>query len=276
MLNLNHGIRPSSCFTTWSGSTNFSPTALIEFAGQIVRAGGLTDGTLPGYVFKHDNAYKSDLKMVADVADPASWPTKTIIWDYIGPAIGFGNNDRRKWVSKVMVTAKNAGDVSLQVNSINDDDTSKTKALTPMRLRGTGLFKKWGRFPAGGMRCDYKQVQFTNAKTIITNSDTLGLATINNTAKTATLLSGVWPTASIDYFLRLENDNYTREYLVTDLNAGAIEISDTGNHAPNGNYKWDMVGYPKNEVLHLHGYLIRFAMIGQNQQTFDGTTGANA
>lgn len=280
VLNLNQGIRRSSCFTTWSGDTSFSPTAVVYFDGQIVRAGGMTDRTLPGYLFKHGDSYKSDLRMLSTQADPVNWPKKTIIWDYWGPATGFGNNERRKWCSKAMITAKNHGNLSLQVNSINDDYAAGKKSLAVMRFRSeNSILKKWGRFPAKGLRCDYKQLQITNAYTYITNSDTIKTATVNATTKTATLDAGHtshWPSDSVDYYLKFVGDNYTRAYLVTARTDDALTFADSGNNSVSGSQKWELVGYPKDEVFRLQGYIIQYALIGQNQKTFDGTTGANA
>jgi len=287
VLNLNFGIRRSSCFTTWSGTTNFSPSALATWSGDLWMANSKTDQTEPGWIFKfiEDRAY--DRKIIAG-SGVSSWPYTTIIYNYISPAFSMGDEGHKKFVSRISINACNpAGgtdDLSIQINSINDDDaTSKTKALNPIRIRSsTGMRQQWARFPAGTLRCMHKQVQITNALTYIQNSDTIGLAAVSGTtSKTCTLNAGYtapWDTYAIGYYLSFSFDNYATSYVVTGRSADTLTFSDPTQAVPTGtNKKWVLKGYPVGDSLTLQSYLLHYYVINESMGShYGGTSGGNA
>jgi hypothetical protein len=291
VLDLRWGVRPQSTFTTASG-TSFAPTALTFFNGQLIR------GDSRGFVFKHDEEYKTDPQIDTTEA-PGDWLTETIIHLYVSVATNFGTNFVRKWVTRISLVAKNETNVSLQINS-NNDDNRKTKALVPIRFRGNvvwgdelvtwgditlvwnydGLIEEWRRFPAGVLRCSYKQIEITNAYVIVANSDTQGTATLNNTAKTVYLDGApttTWNTDLIDYYISFESDGYTKQFLITDRTDDTLTVSDASNQMPTGTQQWVISGYPRGEVMHLLGYTLHYAPLGKTQEAFSSSkTGANA
>lgn len=273
VLDTRWGLNPYACFTKVNNtdSTYFGVNSLIYYSGNIVR------GDSKGYVFKHDASYITDPR-VDTGASPSAWYGKTIIYDYIGPASDLGNSQLRKWVPSLSYILKNDSDQSIQINSINDDGDS-TKALRPLRARSiTGFIEQWARLPKAALRCLYKQIEFTNGYVVITNSDTLGQATVNGTANTATI-SGTWPTDPIDYYIYFSNDSYTQGYQITARTATELTFTDAGNTAPTGTYKWLIKGYPKDEKFHLISYTIEYLPRSSSQDSFAGTaaeTGANA
>lgn len=287
-LDLKSGIKQDSAFTTLSNGTDFRPTA-IEFEGI-----NLVRGDTRGYLFKHaDNLY-SDYK-VDTSTNPSNWYKKTIIFDYISTAINFGSSFERKFATRCILTAKNETNVSVQIISINDEGRNIT-SLKPIRFRQNiiwgdpdviwgdpsltwnfgGLIEEQRRFPATSLRCSYKQVQITNANVIVATSDLLGTATVNAVAKTATLTRAtvVWNTQAVDYYIAFENDDYTKQYLITARTATEITFIDSQNSAPIGIQHWEMFGKHKDEALYLLSFTYEFASFGRTQGVYTPAEGA--
>ncbi len=286
-LDLNFGLSDDMPFTTLSGSDNFAPTGVEVIDGNLIRA------DRRGYTFQHSDTLYTDPKV--DVAlTPDLWNVATIIYDYICAATNFGTIQARKWVPRITVNCKNETNLSLQVISINDDGRRRGN-LSPIRFRGnvtwgdpdvywgdpdilwnySGLIDDYLRFPAQNLRCEYKQVEFTNAFVAIISSDLLGTATVNTSAHTATLTDTVtydWPTGSVDYYLAFASDGYTNEYLVTGRTADVLTFTDAGGTAPNGvDQTWVLRGKPKGEVMHLLDFTLHYAVFGMTQLGFRNT-----
>jgi hypothetical protein len=196
----------------------------------------------------------------------------------------------RKWVTRIVLTATSDTNLSLQIVSINDNG-QKTAYLKPIRFKNSviwgdaditwgdalivwnyqGLIEEQRRFPAQGIRCSYKQIQLTNADVEISTSDVEGLATVNNSLKTATLVNLAtmdWPVHSVGYYLSFENDNYVNKFLVTSSTADTLTFADVGNLAPNGNFAWKLTGIPKDQVLNLLSYCLHYSVLGKTQVTY--------
>jgi hypothetical protein len=265
-LHLNHGIRPRSVFTTWSG-VGFDPTAICEFAGNIVRA------TKDGYIFKHAAAYKTDPKVGAGA--PSTWSTLAIIWDYISPCFSFGTDLYRKFVPRITLSCANEPGLAAQINSFNDKKAAG-KPLFPIRFTGTGIMKQWARFPAGGLRCDYKQVQITNAYTYIAKSDSLGLATTSSSNDRYTaIIPGDFTGDLIGQFFYLDSAP-TVGHEITAQSTHAIDLGPYVAQTLGTGLKWHIKGYPKGKNLKILNYILHYFPIGKTQPTADGTTGGNA
>ena len=138
-----------------------------------------------------------------------------------------------------------------------------------------GFIDEFRRFPAKNLRCNYKQIRLTNAFIITHNSDTYGISTVDNAAKTATLID-TWPTSVVGYQIFFESDNYTRGYDITAIGGNQLTFSDSSDLSPSGQYKWVIKGYPKGEVFRPVSYCIHYAIVGKTQQGFRSSgTGAN-
>lgn len=289
VLDLRWGIRPDSTFTTWNG-TSFAPTALEFFNGLLYRS------DKRGYVFKHSEDDFTDPK-VDTGAFVDTWTKETIIWTYKTLAINFGSTFLRKWVPRILLTASNQSNVSIQMNAYNDDGKF-IRPLKEIRWRrnfvwgdeefvwgnpqciwnAAGLIEEWRRFPAKGLRLSYLQMEVTNSYTIITNSDTSGNATFNGTSNTAVLdnASSAWPTQAVDYYISTEADNYTNQYQITARTATTITVLDPQNTLPSGSLKWEISGYRKDEILNLLSLNIHYAHLSKSQKTYEtGDSGAN-
>ena len=292
VLDTRWGVKRNGSFTTWSGiGDSFSPTSLLVFNKELLRADSR------GYIFKHQSTLSTDPKVDTGKV-PTDWVRNTIVWDYRSADVDFGTNLYRKWVPRINFQAKNASNLSLQIQS-NNDDNKKVLSLAEIRFRGNltwgdsnatwglpetiwdydGIIERQRYFPATGLRCGYKQVQFTNANTLVASSDALGLASVNFLAKTVVLetVTSSWPADSEDYTLSFEADNYVRQYLVTSTTVDTAIVNDPTSDLPDGaGIKWLLKGKPKEERFDLLAYTLHFAALSSTQQPFQGQTGGNA
>lgn len=290
-LELRYGVKPDSTFTTWSGNS-FRPTAIEFFAGSLYRA------DTRGYIFIHNEDLMTDPKI--DITEDAEdWNTETIIWTYQSININFGGTFFRKIPSRILISAANETNTTIQVTAINDDG-KLSRDLNPIRWRGnfiwgdqlfvwgnpscvwgtSGLIEQFRRFPSGGLRLSYLSIVITNGFSPIINSDAIGIATFDQATSTVALdtPAAEWPFDSVDYFIYTEVDNYTQGFLIDDiLAADEISVIDPNTTLPTGSFKWVIKGYQKGELLHLLSYNIFWSDMSQTQTTFHaGDSGLNA
>lgn len=276
VLDLNWGIQEKATFTTVNG-TSFAPTAIEFINGNLIRC------DKRGYVLIHrDNLY-SDLKI--DTSTSASnWYGETIQYELQSIAYNFGTSATRKYVTGINVTCESSTNLSLNIES-NNDDSLRVKSLKPIRYRGNvtwgddeiywgdtelfwnlqGLINEKRRMPANSLRCNYKAIKLSNALVAIVNSDAIGTVSINGVAKTATLDSATyaWPNTAVDYYISFEADGYVNEYLITARTSTTLTFQDLQNTAATAAaQKWVVRGYPKGEVLNLLSYSLIYELSG--------------
>jgi len=296
VAHLKFGIKPDTCFTTWSGDviedsrettwaadTNFAPTCLIFFNNELVR------GDTRGYILKHSDLYYYDI--LIDIATtPDEWVKKPIRYFYASTATDFGTTMVRKWVTRMLVTASNETKLSLGIISINDAGR-KTLPLKPIIFKDSvswgeedltwgdgsitwgadGVIEQMRRFPATGIRCSRKQIVFTNAYVEIENSTASGPVASSFAAKTVTLSSAnaEWPINVVGTYISLSGDNYTREFEVLERTSDTVlTVDDPLSFLPTGSYGWKLRGYPVGQILNLLSYLVEFALIGKTQTPY--------
>jgi hypothetical protein len=283
------GQKKGATFSTMGGDddTNFSATQVLVNGNYLYR------GDYRGYVLRHNESLFHDLKVDTSLAT-TSWQKSTIIHKYDSCFIDFGSKFVRKWVPRILVSADNTTNLSLAIHSSNDNNRV-TGDLKPIRYRSNitwgdslplwgdpealwnkqGLIEEWRRFPAGGLRCNYKQISFQNALVKILDSDLIGTVTVNPSTKTATLGGSYqWIPDLVDYYISFEHDNYTQNFLITSRTTTTIVYSDAGNAGPStaGLYKWIVRGYPKGEVLLLNGYVIHWAYLSKSHTPFSASS----
>lgn len=290
VLDLRWGVSSKSTFTTWSGNS-FRPTSLEYFNGQLYR------GDTRGYVFIHDVAFTSDPK-VDTTKDASDWITETIIWLYTSININFGSTFFRKMPVRILLTAGNLSNTTIQISAIND----ATRIERPMKVirwrksfvwgdpdfvwdnpdcvwSGDGLIENWRRFPAKGLRLSYVQIKVTNGFGVVINSDTLGTATFDPGPKTVTLdnLSNKYPDVIEDYFFSTSFDNYQKQYLISSRDSDTqATVLDPGGTLPLGRFPWLISGLARGEPLWLLSYNIFWNNISQTQATYEyGQDGGN-
>lgn len=293
VVDLKWGVTEAMSFSTWSGNS-FRPSAIEIFNNDIYR------GDPRGYTIRHDASLTSDPKINL-FKSPTLWVPETIIWNLTTINYNFDGTFYRKYPTRILLTAADAGNTTIQITAINDDGRI-TRKCSPIRVRtdfiwrdddfiwrvtdfiwrGAGLIEQWRRFPKGGLRVSTLQLEFTNGYSDITNSDTLGTATFDGTANTATLDVAVdkWPLYSEDYFIYTEVDSYTTPYLITERTSdGVITVLDPLNTFPTGSHKWIIRGYKKDEPLNLLGFNVHWTDVSATQETYRGTpstTGENS
>lgn len=291
ILDLRVPLGPDMPFVTASGNS-FRPSAIEFFNKQLYRA------DTRGYVFLHDGAHTTDPKVVT-TESPVNWVKETVIWTYASINYNFGQTALRKYVTKILLTAANRNNTSIQITAVNDDGKI-VRELKLIRWRrnfiwgdddfvwgsldcvwnAVGLIEQWRRMPAKGLRLSYLQIKISNAVSVITNSDTIGKATFNPVLNTITLDSSAtqdWPVDSVDYIIKTEVDNYQKEFVVSTRSADTLTVFDPDNSLPTGSLKWELSGYKKGETLNLLSYNLYWDNNSDNQLTYEsGQDGANA
>ena len=286
-LKWEEGIRAGrGCFTTMSNSDYFRPTAVAVNDNMIFR------GDTRGYVLKHDQQLFTDPKIDIAVA-VNDWEKLAIVYSYKSCFLDFGSKFMRKFVPRMLVSAANLTNLSLAITSSNDNNRV-VGDLKPIRYKDNitwgsslplwgdatarwnyqGIIEEWRRFPAGGLRCQYKQIQFTNADVEIVTSTLLGQGTVDDVGKTVTLSgSAQWISDIVDYKIAFDNDDYTREFLITARTSTTITFQDTSNFAPpSGDYDFIIKGIPKGEVLELNGYVIHWSFLSKTHTPFTASS----
>lgn len=273
-------------FTTMSSGDYFKPTALLVHDNILYR------GDSRGYVLQHTSNLYSDIKIDVS-ADPADWVKYTIRHKYWSCFLDFGSIFYRKWVTRVLISASNDTNLSLAVQSSNDNNriigdmqpivynaNSTWGASLPIwgdpnaLWNFQGVIEQWRRFPAKSLRCNYKQLRLTNAEVQLVNSDLIGTVTVDSTAKTA-VLGGTyqWISDIIDYKIYFEADGYTQGFTVTASTSNTITFADSGNDSPpSGVYNFILKGEPKDEVLELNGYVIHWSFISKSHKPFSASS----
>lgn len=291
ILELRWGISNDMPFET-AGGNSFRPSAIEFFNKQLIR------GDTRGFVFVHDPSYTTDPKVDTNVA-PSLWNKETIIWEYESINLNFGSTHLRKYVTKMLLTAANKDNTTIQIIAVNDDGRL-TRSLKLIKWRrnfdwgsddfvwgaqdcvwnAVGLIEQIRRMPAKGLRLSYLRIIITNGLSIILNSDMAGLSTFNGATKTAVLLSAPtqsWPVDSVDYLITTEVDNYQTQYPVISRTADTLTVLDPGGTFPTGDLKWELFGYKKGEPLNLLSYNLVWDFISQTQMTFEsGQDGGNS
>lgn len=286
VCDLNWEITTQTPFTTLSGGDSFAPTAITFIGSDLVR------GDRRGYTFLHREGLYTDPR-VDTAAATSDWQEQTIVYDHISIATNFGTTFEKKFIPRVNVVCENETNLSLQITSL-DDDSRRVGSLKPIRSRGNlvwgdadiywgdpnvlwnyaGLIDEWRRFPT--LRCQYKQLQLTNAVVAVISSDTLGTANIDAGAKTVTLTDTAtydWPDKAVDYVIAFEADGYEREYPVLARTDDVLTLNDTGSTLETlAGTRWVIRGKPKGEILNLLSYTMHYAIFGKSQGAFQSNS----
>lgn len=254
------------------------PSALVFDDDGLIRADGR------GYVFHHLDTNFTDKNIEISVA-PSNWYETAIIYRFKHIAFDYGEPELTKWVNKVNVVAQNLSNLDLQVNSYDDGSVvavalkeieykdvmtwldvgwiwrdSEAVWREKLEIQRTRRMKKSANGVRGSIRNRYKQIELTNAYTIVDWSDNNSVATVDATAKTITLDNTTYsfPNNSEGYAITLASDNYATEYEVSAVNldangvATSLTLLDPNNTLSNlSGEAWQLNGYAKNQRLHL-------------------------
>lgn len=293
ILDLNFGISPDMPCTSAvdNGNLSFQPTALLFQNGNMYR------GDPRGYVFTHNEDTLSD-PLVDTGVTPANWAVEPILFNYTSAATSFGQIGTRKMVQRTGLVCDSAKStaLSLKLTTITDDGRKFGEAK-PIKFIGGliwggvgaiwGLDYRWGndgisdiwrRVPAKARRCNFSQTKLTNAEVALYNSDSLGTATIDDVAKTATLAAGTWPSDIVGYSIAFSSDSYVTEHEITAVSSGVATYS--GLPATEGSgIGWVIRGVLKEQAVRLLSVTQHYDVFGRTQESYSSAasaTGENA
>jgi len=283
ILDTRYGFRADSSFTTAGNQDEWAPTATLFKDGDLIRA------DRRGYIFKHNDELfshpKTDLTKTVD-----QWFETPIMYNYVSAATSFGNPKNRKFVPRVLLNCENISNLSAQIVSLSDIGT-REREVPIIRWRGNfiwgdplfiwgddaftwgtpGFVEQMRRFHSDDLRCTYKQIQVKNAFVVITESDGFDTATVDATAKTATLDNpgtNDWPTEMGGYSLHFSN-NYDLGYEILGEGLDTLTVKDDAGTLVDGSQSWEIRGFAKDEVIKLLGITILYAPLGQQQVDYD-------
>jgi hypothetical protein len=260
-------------------------------------------GQVNGYtkVFNPDISF--DLKVDDSLSGSAAVNFKQIpiLWDYRGPADSLGTTEYRKWVNGIVIKARPrfnlTSDVTIQPLGENNDAQDSHKLeyilfqpfypwgsqLVPygdprLYRRRSSMVDVKRRFPAGKMRCQYKQVQLRTAFIKKYESDRSFQAAVagSGQVKTFTILGGIWPNDIVDYWVKLDFDDYTSKYRILSRDSATqISILDEDDTLLAGTYSWAIFAYLKTNLIQLLEYSVYYVVLGTSQDQYTGENKVN-
>jgi len=278
-LYLNHFTVEKAAFTKQKNGTNFRPTALGYFRGQLLR------GDYQGFVFKRSSSKTNDPyintastgSLVANRAVDIPFKLRSLPED-------FGDRGTRKIVSKALLQFTNLGNLTCALKSINEKNTSNAASMKAIRFRQeyTGNIKEKRTFPVGsagtafqGTRCHMKQIQLeSNASAILYGSDDYAVGTV--VTNVMTLASGNFPTpdgSMIGMYIYTEVDEYATGYLITAVSGTTLTATSLPDMTAK---KWIIKGAPRDEKHEILAYSLYAQKIDSQPMPPSGDSGANA
>lgn len=273
-----------ACFTRFSNSTHFRPTAITIFQGVLHR------GDYQGFVFKHTPGLTNDPKITRTGSGTLSGDVVYIPWQFRSVALDCGTVAHKKWATTFTLEFANQGNLSVQPKSINDLNTGNITSCRTMRFRQTygGTISEIFRFRKatdasktnGGFRFMRKQIDLTPGEVVIISSDDsspLTLASVSGSLCTLDTSAYDWPAACEDWSISFETDNYVTQYLITDRVSGdTLQLG--GSPGFVGSKKWQLKGIPKDEKARLLAYTMFFVPMDKPIAEVPslGESGANA
>jgi hypothetical protein len=286
VFDLKWGITTKTPCTTLSGGdngSNFSPSALHFYDGAMLH------GDRRGYVLKYDKDQLDDVQINTSTS-VSNWSELAVIPDYRSPAFDFGTTVVRKWVPRITTSFDNLTNVSILIQS-NNDNTGVFTDLQEIKTNNNNVWgsasaiwgdqndrwnyaaviPSWRRFPAGGLRCLYKQIRITRFETLIEDSTTLGTVTLDGTTNTVALddSSKDWVTDPVDYYIFHSLDNYENGFKVLSISGDILTVEDVNNILPSGTgVSFELRGKRKGEALKILSYTITAAPLSMTQESY--------
>lgn len=303
---VNYGVKPSGVFTTISNGLNFRPSSFVIQNGVPYYAHE------KGFLLKLDPWNKWDA--IIDPSTTADqWDHGLIPYWYRSVAVDLGTTFQRKWITKMHLVGKNEGNMGIQANSIRDLNQYDQGAvpLAPINYtqnftwgdptfvwgnpdcvwKTDGKMDVWRRMPAGQLRSDFMQIEFKPAYLPVYASSVnfppfafVQVVASGGGNKTVQILtpSGfqaiVWPLDVVGYDLTLDFDEYTTTFPIIGIpTANEILVEDPSNILPvnSNNYEWEIVGVKKEQRVHISSYVLHYAYLGDENQSYPGSTSSS-
>ena len=280
VCDLRWGISENMSFTTFSGDC-LEPTSLVYHNGELLQ------GDYLGYIHAYREKYLSDAR-VDTLLQPSNWGIDAIIYNYESAAIK-PFDTTRAFIPKVIFSAKNTSNLSVQLIS-NSDIGNRIREAKPLRWRGNWVWGDsmftWGEdvswgvqgfvehqryFHSDDLRCTYKQIQLTNAYSLVLDSDALSTTTNDNATNTVLLDDPTysWNDDMLGYSIYFDSDDYKNPHEIISHSSSTLSVVNPLNDMPEGgSSKWIVKGTPKDEILSLLNITILAAPLGQTQDSY--------
>lgn len=254
---------------------SYLPTALEVFQNTLLMGDAL--GYVQAMNLEPSNASEFMTQDVGvDVsADPSTWISVPVVWDWVSPVLDFGSRFLKKWVARAIVTFKirySQSAIYAKIMSINDDSLRfatngvETSDSQPFNLvqdinipASKFIWPVLRRIPKAHLRCLLKQIRIQKSFAVLLSSNPLGVraypvGTLNQSAKTFFLTaSGTFPTPS--QFLGQQlffSGNYSQGFVISAASSTTLTVLDPGSVLPaSGNYDWEVMGYAKDQGIAL-------------------------
>jgi len=285
VVDCNFGISPMMPFTTVTGE-DMNPTA-ITFEGE-----NLVYGQSDGYLYKHFDSLLADKN--------SSDETDTIMYKYLSTGIVFGNIGVRKYVPTMTGLLRCSTNLAMTVISKNDikqfnENGSNTivdyeEYLKPVRYRNifdwdeisftedndyvweTQEIKEFKRFfKSESLRCTYKQVGFTNASVVVSNSDDNGTGTFGSTV-TFTLDTGEFPEWTDGLAIYFEHESFATAHTISTVATDTVTFTPAVSVAPTGVQAWEVKGYGQDEKFSVVAYTINYYPLSIALDQYDASS----
>lgn len=277
-------------FVKETGDEYFSPSALF-YNDELFR------GTEDGYLFVHRDKYLDDSK-AAPPSLPDTWGTTPIIYRWKTVAMDMGYPSINKWFNKINITGAPPTELDLSILSYSDKNNT-VKELYPTYFRPEIVWGdpdlEWGdssilwnviktmnksrRFKRGGLRSKRRQIELTNAHSILqkSDSDTASYVQVITATKTISMNSPATHHYRNDYsgdYIIVNGNSYE---IVSNTSDTAI-VNDPSNTLTDGIYPYSISGFGKAQRMHISSLTIEYKGLDDDggfpgQQSNETTSG---
>ena len=282
ILDLNYPLGPTPTWTTASGGSSFSPTALIFSGRKLFR------GDNDAYIFTHqDSNPKTDpFKNTAVAA--SSWSDQAIIYDYQSTLMDYGTAAMRKWAPWLHAQFHTSGnsfycEPQAKVEAVENSWSSLAKADKNNALVWGDGFLQWGTssyvwneatqnfvaikraFPANSVRFTHRQVRF-KLPLLLAHDSTLDLAeSVAVSGSTVTVTGLTWPSYVVSWYISFSNEDYATQYQINRRNSDTV-LTVTGTPTTGSGLSFKVYGYPKDVDFELLDFQITGAPLDKTQE----------
>lgn len=262
-------------FITWSSGLDFSPTSLIWKDQEMVRADA------DGYVFLHNDSFFSDL-VKSDTLAPADWWNKAIPYEWKHIAWTMGDSERVKWLNKVSFVGRPETNVYLEPRTFTEGNLDYL-ALAPVRFNPLIVWGEpeyqWGdpanrwnsidylniakRFHRRGKRATHLQLALASAYVTIQQSvaNTDSYVSVDSVAKTVSMVNpGIYSFDTIYEGYDIIIDG--KSYQIQSGSTTTLVVTDPDTTLVNGNYPYEIKGYPKQQRPQISDISVYFEVFG--------------
>lgn len=179
------------------------------------------------------------------------------------------NNDHGRRIARMKTIA------NLSVESDVLDTNFSEESLPAIGFYQGGLEEfKW-RFPAGGLRCSYKQLSIESGIAVLYKSDTNGVGVTSNSTSTLYVAGAPFTGSSAEFgwYVFLSHDDYQTAYPIVSSSTDTLVLATAPPTL--ASVEWVVRGIPKRMLWNLINYEIGFTVMGKTQTPVAEGSGGN-